>query len=296
MSYHKLNEQSDGLRVGEPLVPFSKILIPIDFSERCLGAARFAIPLAERFRSEITLLHVEGPPGADSDLNVHREQHSKKQLRDFLCAAFAHLDVKRVLRTGEPAAEIIAYAKSHDSDLIMMPTHGYGALRRRLLGSITAKVLQDADCPVWTGAHLALGPPAEWIKPTTVLCAVDANAESEKALVWASALASELNAALHLVHVESRLESPGEGYYSKEYNDQVLAAVKWKMDELQRAAETHVEVIVGVGNIAHVVSKTANDLKADLLVIGRSVNAASGRLGLNTYGIIRESSCPVVSV
>lgn len=295
MSHHELNEQPNGLRVGDLFVPFSKILIPIDFSERCLGAARFAIPLAERFRSEITLLHVEGPPGTDSDLNAHRE-HSKKQLRDFLCAAFAHLDVKRVLRTGEPAAEIVAYAKNHNSDLIMMPTHGYGTFRRRLLGSITAKVLHDADCPVWTGAHLALGPPAEWIKPTTILCAVDANAESEKALAWASAVASELKAALRLVHVESRLESPGEGYYSEEYHDQVLAAVKRKMDELQQAAGTHVEVIVGVGGIAHMVCKTADDLKADLLVIGRGVNAASGRLGLNTYGIIRESRCPVVSV
>lgn len=282
--------------MGDPLVPFSKILIPIDFSERCLGAARFAIPLAEHFHSEITLLHIEDPPDAGSDLNAHRDQHSKKQLRDFLCAAFAHLDVKRVLRTGEPAAEIIAYAKNHDSDLIMMPTHGYGTLRRRLLGSITAKVLHDADCPVWTGAHLAQGPPAEWIRPTTILSAVDANAESEMALVWASALAAEFNAALLLLHVEPRLESPGEGYYSKEYHDQVLAAAKRKMDELQRAAGTHVEVIIGAGSIVHVVCKTADDLKVDLLVIGRGVNAALGRLGLNTYGIIRESQCPVASV
>jgi nucleotide-binding universal stress UspA family protein len=278
------------------LVLFSRILIPIDFSERCLGAARFAIPLAERFHSEITLLHVEDPPGADSDLDADREQHSKKQLRNFLCAAFAHLDVKRVLRTGEPAAEIIAYAKSHDSDLIMMPTHGYGTFRRCLLGSITAKVLHDAHCPVWTGAHLAQGPPAEWIRPTTILSAVDANAESEETLAWASALASEFNAALLSVHVESRLESPGEGYYSKEYHNQVLAVAKRKMGELQRAAGTHAEVIIGAGSIAHVVCKTADDLKADLLVIGAGVNAASGRLGLNTYGIIRESLCPVVSV
>ena len=178
----------------------------------------------------------------------------------------------------------------------MMPTHGYGTFRRRLLGSITAKVLHDAACPVWTGAHLAQGPPVEWISPTTILTAVDADAESEKALVWASVLASELNAALLLVHVESRLESPGEGYYSREYHDQVLAAAKRKMDELQRAAGTHVEVIIGAGSIAHVVCKTADDLKADLLIIGRGVNATSGRLGLNTYGIIRESSCPVVSV
>ena len=36
----------------------AKILLPIDFSERCLPVARYAIPLAEHFHSELTLLHV----------------------------------------------------------------------------------------------------------------------------------------------------------------------------------------------------------------------------------------------
>ena len=35
-----------------------------------------------------------------------------------------------------------------------MPTHGYGPFRRFILGSNTAKVLHDADCPVWTGVHV----------------------------------------------------------------------------------------------------------------------------------------------
>lgn len=277
-------------------MPFSKILIPIDFSERCLGAARFAIPLAERFHSEITFLHVQDPLAAETDLNADREEHIEKQLRDFLCAAFAHLDVKRVLLSGEPADEIVAYANNHGSDLIMMPTHGYGVFRRRLLGSVTAKVLHDSDCPVWTGAHLAQGPPVEWINPTVILCAAGDDTQSEKALVWASVLALELDAALVLVHVESRLDSPGEEYYSREFREHVLAEANRKMDELQRAAGTRADLIIGSGNIAGAVSKTANDWKADLLVIGRGGNAASGRLSLNTYGIIRESPCPVVSV
>ena len=34
-----------------------------------------------------------------------------------------------------------------------MPTHGFGPLRRFLLGSVAAKVLHDAQCPVWTSVH-----------------------------------------------------------------------------------------------------------------------------------------------
>ena len=42
--------------------PLAKILLPEDFSERSLGAARYARTLVERFHSELTLLHVLAPP------------------------------------------------------------------------------------------------------------------------------------------------------------------------------------------------------------------------------------------
>ncbi len=280
------------------MVPFSKILIPIDFSERCLGAARFSIPLAERFHSEITLLHIEMPDQADPypDLDIEREIPPEKRLRDFLVAAFTHLDVKRILRIGTDVAhEIVQYAREDGSDLIMMPTHGYGAFRRFLLGSTTAKVLHDTSCPVWTGAHLAQGPPAEWINPTTILCAVDNDAGSEKALKWASRLASALDSDLVLVHVEPRL-TRSEEYDPKEFDEMVIAEANQNMEKIQRAAGTRAEVFIRGGIVQHAVANGVKDLEADLLVIGRRSDPASEGLGLNTYGIIRESPCPVVSV
>ncbi len=220
------------------MTPFSKILIPIDFSERCLGAARFSIPLAERFHSKITLLHVQPPSEAYTDQGVEQQIPPEKRLRDFLVAAFAHLDVKRILRIGSDVAhEIVQYACEDGSDLIMMPTHGYGTFRRFLLGSTTANVLHDASCAVWTGAHLAQGPPAEWINPTTILCAADCDAGSEKALQWASRLASSLDADLVLVHVEPRL-TRSEKYDSKEFEPIVIAEAKQNMEKIQRSAGT----------------------------------------------------------
>jgi nucleotide-binding universal stress UspA family protein len=44
------------------------------------------------------------------------------------------------------------------------------------------------------------------------------------------------------------------------------------------------------------VSAAVKQVKADLLIIGRGGGVGPGRLGLNAYGIIRESPCPVVSV
>lgn len=274
------------------MVSFAKILIPIDFSERCLGAARFSIPLAERFQSEITLLHVaptpEAPPEGAPEWYEERQTRAEKKLRDFLCAAFAHLNVQRVLRVGDDVAEeIIKYAGEHGSSLIMMPTRGFGPFRRFLLGSVTSKVLHDAKCPVWTGAHVAQGPPAEWLRPSTVLGAVDTTPEDTNTLISAADVARQFGATLLLVHVAPRLEAPGEDRYSHEYNGMALAEANTKLVQLQKDAGTSAEMIVEAGPVAHAVRSAAERLNADLLVVGRGRAVASGRLGLNTYGIIR---------
>jgi nucleotide-binding universal stress UspA family protein len=42
----------------------ARILVPVEFSERCVEAARYAAFLADRFQSDVTLLHVLLPPPA----------------------------------------------------------------------------------------------------------------------------------------------------------------------------------------------------------------------------------------
>jgi nucleotide-binding universal stress UspA family protein len=51
---------------------------------------------------------------------------------------------------GRPFAEIIAYAREHAIDLIVMATHGRGAIAHVLLGSTTEKVVRKSSCPVLT--------------------------------------------------------------------------------------------------------------------------------------------------
>ena len=261
-----------------------------------MGAARFAIPLAERFQSEIVMLHVKPPPGDDTEENGDRDGLAERRLCDFLPVAFAHLNVKRTVRIGDPAGEIVRCAEAERSDVIMMPTHGYGAFRRLLLGSTTAKVLHDVVCPVWTGVHVDQGPSVEWLNPEIVLCAVDAVPEDERVVRWAAEAASELNADLLLVHVEQRLESPGEGYYSREFYRTALAEASRRMEQLQLSAGTRARVLIEAGNVADATSKAAKRERANLLVIGRGSPTEKGRLGANTYDIIRESGCSVVSV
>jgi len=276
-----------------------KILLPIDFSERCLGGARFAIPLVEHFHSELTLLHVISQTDYLSPevqtMNEDRRTKALKQLDDFLCAALNHLNTRRILREGDPAAVIVDQAVQHRSDLIMMPTHGHNPFRRLLLGSTTSKVLHDTACPVWTGAHVAQGPPVEWIKLNHIVCAVDLGPHSTGVLRWAAGLASEFQSRLTLLHVVPRLDSPGEGYYADEWRRRLLDGAGEAIATVQQSAGIHVEALVESGDVSKAVRTAAGRLNADLVVIGRGA-ADNARLRTHTFGIIRESPCPVVSV
>ena len=203
------------------MVPLARILVPLDFSERCVGAIRYAEALAAQAGSEITLLHVleplrynfatlEGGVGL-SELMENLDVQARQQLEAFRCEALERFQVTRVVLEGDPARSIVDYARAQHIDLIAMPTHGYGLFRRFILGSVTAKVLHDAECPVLTGVHMEEAPPMESLAIRTVLCAVDLGPQSRKALGWAAQVAANFSARLVLAHAVPCIESlPGE--------------------------------------------------------------------------------------
>ena len=285
----------------------SKILLPVDFSERSAGAIRYAIPLARHFNSELALLHVFVPPGEFGkiegaavleDLLVELQAGSQKSLDAFMKADLQDLKLNRILVHGDPAGKIVEYALSEKPDLIMMATHGYGPFRRFLLGSVTAKVLHDAKCPIWTGVHVEEFPSTGSTKPSHIVCAVDLGPQSIHTLDWAARLAAEMKAPMTIVHVISSLDPHTQTYYlspewRKDVSDEALAS----LGELKKNMGIQAEVKLEFGDVHKGVCHAAAALKADLLVINRGVDGVSGgRLRTYAYAIIRDSSCPVVSV
>ena len=51
-------------------------------------------------------------------------------------------------KVGEPAAQILAAAERGKAHMIVMGTHGYGAIGRAVMGSVANRVLQGAQVPV----------------------------------------------------------------------------------------------------------------------------------------------------
>jgi nucleotide-binding universal stress UspA family protein len=285
----------------------ARILLPTDFSERSAGAARYARTLAAHFGSELTLLHVLMPPQYEfgaldiggSMLNeLYRSQAgtAQREMESFLAAELAGLNVRRLVLEGDPARKIVEFAHHENIDMIVMPTHGYGPFRRFILGSNTAKVLHDADCPVWTGVHLEETPAGLGAPLASVLCAVDLGPQSSKTLFWAAMLAREFGARLTLAH--STAADPDVGDSSEvNWRVDVREAAEQELLRLQRFVGVEADLVVEAGEPAAVICSVAQRVGADVVVIGRgSAAGVFGRLRTNAYAIIRQSPCPAVSV
>jgi nucleotide-binding universal stress UspA family protein len=199
-----------------------------------------------------------------------------------------------MLLEGDPALTIVKTARAEKADLIAMPTHGYGAFRRFLLGSVTAKVLHDSDCPVWTGAHSEEEPAREF-SIRNILCAVDLTPHSTKTFQWAAQMAAEFGARLTLAHITAGMEIFGPGPYQVDpsWTEALVSSANRQLANLQQEVGTKAEIFIGSGDVPKLLSYAAVQTSADVLVIGRP---SSGRLRATGYGIIRESHVPVLSV
>ena len=258
----------------------SSILVPVDFSERSAPAARYARVLADQFGSSLALLHTLAPLEITGsmlpEIQQQRRDRVAGEMRRF---AEEFGTVEWLVEEGDPAQSIVAAAHRR-ADLIVMPTHGYGPFRRYILGSTTAKVLHDADCPVWTGVHMknaAAAPPPL----ARILCAVDLGPQSSKTLCWAASLALQFGASLTLLHVTLGAAD----------------AARHELEVLLRFVHAEADLLVETGDPGAAICSAAGRIAADALVIGRgSAAGVYGRLRANAYTLIRQSPCPVVSV
>jgi nucleotide-binding universal stress UspA family protein len=288
------------------MASIAKVLLPVDFSERSVGAVHCAKRLAQHFSPEIILMHVLAPMQyhlGDTEMggvmlgDLYRTQVESlaRELDKFQAEELAGSKVRRLVLEGEPAFRIVEFAHTEKVDLILMPTHGCGLFRRFILGSNTAKVLHDAECPVWTGVHVAAAAP----KPgaiRNVLCAIDLGPQSGRALEWADWLSRSLEARLTLLHVSAAVpETPDH------VDDAWRAKLRWSAEQvigrLQAKVGSNAEVLLQAGDPAKTICTVASMIHAGVLVIARGSAAGGfGRLRTNAYSIIRQSPCPVVSV
>jgi nucleotide-binding universal stress UspA family protein len=284
---------------------FQRILCPVDFSEASADAARYAAVLADRNRADLTLLHVAPPfdlefsmvqPASDRLLEIarHRTEVAGHALDLFPGGDPLAILPKRELVQGDAAEAIVETANAGSYDLIVMSTHGSGAIRRWLLvGSVTTKVLHASKSATIAATDFS----RRSAQFRRIVCGVDLGVNSRRVLCSAAGLAREAGAALTVVHAAPDYGEHMQDFVNEEWRSTLLTRCREKLEALLRETSTNGEIVVEAGNAHAILPQVAERSSADLLVIGRGVHTGViGRLRAAAYEIIRNSPCPVLSI
>ena len=141
------------------MIHVRKILYPTDFSPYSNQAYFHAVAQAEVHGASLTILYVYNP-GAEGQPGDESEDRSywRTQLESIRPTNLA-IPVTHVLLEGDPATEIVRYAKDAGIDQIVIGTHGRTGLERLLMGSVAERVMREAPCSVLV-VKLPKGAPA----------------------------------------------------------------------------------------------------------------------------------------
>jgi nucleotide-binding universal stress UspA family protein len=154
------------------MISLKQILVPTDFSDASGAAVRYGRAFAAAFQGSLHLLHVIEDPfiyapvseGYVPPLTFYEDMETaaRAQLERVLTPEErTECHAELVTQKGSPFVEIIRYARSRNIDLIVMGTHGRGAIAHMLMGSVAERVVRKAPCPVLTVRH----PEHEFVMP-----------------------------------------------------------------------------------------------------------------------------------
>ena len=286
------------------MFPFKKILFPVDYSEPCQAVVPWVREMANRHAAEIVLLHAYHVPFqayADSvvpdPLIPEQIRTSEREyLRKFASEMFPGMTPETFVNLGDPTAVIDDFARREGSDLIMLPTHGRGPVRRFLLGSVAAKILHDISVPVWAGTSAAFAGRTPGGPNKSILCALEDNEDAPGLLQAAAAFAARYDARLSIVHV---LETPPviPGVDFTPYRQQLMNAANDRLRELKDRFATNATHSVVDDAIPGGIHKEAVRRNADLIIVGRGrVQGLASRAWSSLYSILRDAPCPVLSI
>lgn len=135
-----------------------KILVAVDGSDISMRAVKFVIGLNRKLArpARVTLLSVDPPqfPGVETRIGAKatrqlHEESLENMLRDARRSLVrAKLELTERAEVGEIADTILKVAKKDRVDLIVLGSHGRGAVKGILLGSVSSKVIAQTDIPV----------------------------------------------------------------------------------------------------------------------------------------------------
>jgi universal stress protein A len=278
----------------------SRILIPTDFSPLSRLALRYAIALALKVQARLTLLHIVETGTAFSDafptiegrLTREHVQQARRMLPALLSSSDRdRLSARLVVRTGEIPETILSTAKQERADLLVMGTHGRSLVASALMGSVTAHVLKDASFPVLTIGHVDRFPVFG-----KILFATDLDNASRRVVAFAADLARAARSQLvatHVTNVGVHGGAEAAVYLEDRRIEDARSKLKALLAEVHRPG-TEIDVRPAEGSVAETILRSADEHKADLLIIEAS--RQGDQIIASPERIVRKAHIPVVCV
>ncbi len=132
-----------------------KLLLATDLSEASSSATEEAFELALRLGASLLIVSVIDPgslllPGGRFRARVDQVRERREQLAQELVERGRRdgLVVSFLIWTGDPGDMIVSAAEAERVDMVLVGSHGRGAVGRLLLGSVSEHVVRNAPCPV----------------------------------------------------------------------------------------------------------------------------------------------------
>ena len=135
---------------------YRHVLVAYDGSHDADLALAHAVAIAQVSRARLALVTVVPPPpllawqapGGTRGLHEAEQEELDKALRAAADGVPDDLSVTTRLLDGDPARELLRIARDGDFDVIVMGSRGRGRMTAALLGSVSNRVMHDADVPV----------------------------------------------------------------------------------------------------------------------------------------------------
>ena len=137
------------------------ILVPVDLSDLSTYAIHMAETVAASTQAKIHVIHVVNLPShilltkdgdlledGEMDTRIPREKKAAAEIKLQELVKSGTADYETCVCFGHVNEETVKYAKKHDSDLIIMASHGISSLSERIMGSHTEYVAMHSTVPV----------------------------------------------------------------------------------------------------------------------------------------------------
>jgi nucleotide-binding universal stress UspA family protein len=283
---------------------FNNLLLATDFSPASDRALGYAASLARHYSSAVYLTHVITPEGypmvspefATSSLEKRHSEATNKFRRLLKSGQLFALPHKAVIQEGGLWPSIEELIEKYAIDLLVVGTHGLGAVRKVLIGSVAEEIFRKARVPVLTVGPSTGTEPMYELEFKNILFATDFGRSAEREAEYAFSLAQEHCSRLRLTHVFPHREAHGEEAFALEKAN-IVAQLR---ELVPRGTELHckVDFDVAVGEPVEQILRIAAETRADLIVMGakRRERFAGNVPHTTAYRVVCGARCPVLTV